>query len=277
MPMIQVIILGIVQGLTEFLPISSTAHLALIPWLLGWKDQGLGFDIALHVGTLAAVLIYFFRDWVQILLQGFGIKVTGDPYLERNRNLLWYLAAASIPVGLVGYVFKEQAETTWRSPYVIGGMLIVVGLIIWAAETMGRKQKELDKLTPADALAIGVGQALAVVPGTSRSGITISAGLFRNLDRPAAARFSFLLSAPAIGAAAAKDLWDIYKHDGGLPADMHTPFVVGILVSAITGCLTIKFFMDFLRRHTFAPFVIYRIVFGIIVIALASLFRFSGG
>jgi undecaprenyl-diphosphatase len=148
---------------------------------------------------------------------------------------------------------------------------------MWASEYVGRKQKDLGHVTPADSISIGIAQALAVVPGTSRSGITISAGLFRNLDRRAAARFSFLLSTPAIGGAAAKDFWDLIKHEGGLPAEMHVPFAVGILVSAIVGCLTIKFFMDFLRRSTFAVFIIYRIVFGIIVIALANFFRFSGG
>jgi undecaprenyl-diphosphatase len=277
MPIFQVIALGIVQGLTEFLPISSTAHLALIPWLFGWKDPGLGFDIALHVGTLAAVLIYFFRDWVQIVMQGFGSRTGGDPDLSRNRYLLWLLAVASIPVGIAGYIFKQQAETTWRSPYVIGTMLIVVGLLMWAAEYVGRKQKDLGHVTPNDAITIGIAQALAVVPGTSRSGITISAALFRNLDRRAAARFSFLLSTPAIAAAAGKDFWDLMKHQGGIPADMHVPFAVGILVSAIVGCITIKFFMDFLRRSTFTIFIIYRIIFGIIVIALANFFRFSGG
>ena len=130
-------------------------------------------------------------------------------------------------------------------------MLIVVGLLMWAAEYVGRKQKDMGHITSADAISIGIAQALAVVPGTSRSGITISAGLFRNLDRRAAARFSFLLSTPAIAAAAGKDFWDMMKHEGGLPSDMHVPFAVGILVSAIVGCITIKFFMDFLRRSTF--------------------------
>jgi undecaprenyl-diphosphatase len=277
MPLFQVIVLGIVQGLTEFLPISSTAHLALIPWLFGWKDQGLAFDIALHVGTLLAVIIYFFRDWMQILAQGFGMRTGGDPDLSRNRYLLWLLAIASIPVGIAGIIFKQQAETTWRSPYVIGTMLIVVGLLMWAAEYAGRRQKDMGHITSADAISIGVAQALAVVPGTSRSGITISAGLFRNLDRRTAARFSFLLSTPAIAAAAGKDAWDLLKHEGGLPSAMHVPFAVGILVSAIVGCITIKFFMDFLRRSTFTVFIIYRIIFGIIVIALANFFRFNGG
>ncbi len=275
MPILQVIVLGIVQGLTEFLPISSTAHLTLIPWLFGWKDPGLTFDIALHLGTLAAVIIYFFRDWVQIIAQGFGMRGGGDPDLSRNKNLLWLLAAASIPVGIVGFLFNKQAEGAWRNPYVIGTMLILVGMVMWAAEMMGRRQKDLGHLTPGDAITIGIAQALAVVPGTSRSGITICAGLFRNLDRQAAARFSFLLSTPAIAAAAAKKLWDLVRHEGGFPPEMYTPFAVGILVSAITGCLMIKFFMDFLRRRTFNVFIIYRIIFGIIVIALASFFRFT--
>jgi undecaprenyl-diphosphatase len=276
MPMIEVIVLGIVQGLTEFLPISSTAHLALIPWLFGWKDPGLAFDIALHAGTLAAILIYFFRDWVQVIIQGFGGRLDGDPTLDRNRMLLWLMAIATLPVGLAGYIFKEQAETTWRSPTVIGFMMIVIGIAIWWAERVGRRQKDLGHVSPVDAIAIGCAQALAVVPGTSRSGVTIAAGLLRNLDRPTAARFSFLLSTPAIGAAAAKDFYDLMKHEGGLPAELRMPFLVGIIVSGITGLLVIQFFMSFLRRNTMRFFVAYRIIFGIIIIALAHFSRFGG-
>lgn len=277
MPLIEVIVLGLVQGITEFLPISSTAHLALVPWLFGWQDPGLAFDIALHVGTLAAILVYFYRDWIQVLLQGFGIRFDGDPALRRNPKLLWLMAAATLPVGVVGLIFKEQAETTWRNPNVIAAMMILVGILIWLAERAGKRQKDLAQLSPADALTIGVAQALAVVPGTSRSGVTIAAGLFRNLDRASAARFSFLLSTPAIGAAAAKDFYDLLKHDGGLPADMRMPFAVGILVSAVSGTLVIHLFMNFLRRSNFNVFVLYRIVFGIIIIALAQFFRFTGG
>jgi undecaprenyl-diphosphatase len=277
MPLVHVIVLGIVQGLTEFLPISSTAHLALIPWLLGWSDPGLAFDIALHVGTLAAVLLYFFRDWLQVLGQGFGLHVGSDQALRGNRKLLWLLAAGSIPIGIAGLVFKQQAETTWRSPYVIATALIGVGLIMWWAEFAGRKQKDVGNVTAADAIVIGVAQALAVVPGTSRSGITIAGGLLRNLDRQAAARFSFLLSTPAIAAAAGKDFWDLMKHQGGIAPEMRTAFLVGILVSAITGSLAIGFFLSFLRRGSLAFFVGYRIVFGIMVIALAHFFRYSGG
>ncbi len=275
MPLIQVIVLGIVQGLTEFLPISSTAHLVLVPWLFGWPPHSLAFDIALHVGTLAAILIYFFRDWVQVLAQGFGARFDGDPALGRNRMLLWLLAAATIPIGAFGYIFKEQAETTWRSPTVIGIMMILIAGVLWLAERSGRRQKDLSHLNTADALLIGFAQTLAIVPGTSRSGITIAAGLFRNFDRQSAARFSFLLSTPAIGAAALKDFYDLYK-EGGLPPDMRAAFLVGILVSGLTGYLVIGLFMNYLRRRNFNFFIAYRLIFGIIVIALAQFFRFGG-
>jgi undecaprenyl-diphosphatase len=277
MPLLEVIVLGLIQGLTEFLPISSTAHLALVPWLFGWQDPGLGFDIALHVGTLAAILIYFFRDWIQILAQGFGMRVEGDPALKRNRMLLWLMAAATIPVGFFGYIFKTQAETTWRNPNVIAAMMIGVGVILWICDRAGNHRKDLGELTAADALSIGLAQALSIVPGTSRSGITISAGLLRNLDRPAAARFSFLLSTPAIGAAALKDFYDLHKHEGGIPHEMRIPFLAGIVVSGITGLVVIHFFLEFLRRRSLNVFVAYRIVFGIIIIALAHFFRFNGG
>jgi undecaprenyl-diphosphatase len=197
--------------------------------------------------------------------------------LKRNRMLLWLMAAATIPVGLFGYIFKEQAETTWRSPYVIAAMMIGVGFILWWAEYVGRRQKDLGHLSFFDAMAIGVAQVLAIVPGTSRSGITIAAGLWRNLDRPSAARFSFLLSTPAIAAAAAKDFYDLLKHQGGIPPEMRTAMAVGILVSAISGAAVIQFFMNYLRRGTLRFFIAYRIIFGIIIIALAHFFRLSGG
>src|SRR5216683_8058025 len=143
MPLLEVIVLGLVQGLTEFLPVSSTAHLALIPWLFHWPDPGLGFDIALHVGTLAAILIYFFRDWVQIIAQGLGMDVEGDSGLKRNPMLLWLMAVGTLPVGLFGYIFKQQAETTWRNPYVIAVMLIAVGILLWICDRIGRRQKDI--------------------------------------------------------------------------------------------------------------------------------------
>ena len=272
MPLLQVIVLALVQGLTEFLPISSTAHLYLTSWLFGWQLEGLDFDIALHIGTLLAVLLYFARDWVQIIAQGFGIRMKGDEELTHNHMLLWLLAVATVPVGIAGLVFNKQAETTWRNPFVIGGMLIAVGVLMYLAEKAGRRQRDLSAVGLPDAVAIGVAQALAVVPGTSRSGITITAGLFCNMTRESAARFSFLLSTPAIAAAAGKALYDMHKK-GGLHGLLHTDFLVGVAVSAITGCLVISWFLHYLRRGGLRPCVYYRIVFGIIVIALAFIRR----
>ncbi len=269
MPLIQVIVLAVIQGITEFLPVSSTAHLALAPWLLGWTDPGLTFDIALHLGTLVAILVYFFQPWLQIIAQGFGLQYGNDEALRQNPRLLWLLAVGTIPVGICGYLFGKQAETTWRSPFVIGTMMVVIGVLMWVGERAGSRKKQMSEVTFGDSMVIGGAQALAIVPGTSRSGITITAGLFRNLDRVAAARFSFLLSAPAIAAAAGKAFHDLHKH-GGIPAGMHTPFLMGILLSAITGIVVIAFFLRFLQRHTLYFFIYYRIVFGIIVIALAA-------
>ncbi len=268
MSLIQVVVLALLQGFTEFLPISSSAHLALTPWLLGWKDQGLAFDIALHAGTLLAVLLYFFRDWVQIIAQGLGAQAGFDPELKRNRNLLWLLAAGSIPIGVAGLLFKNFVETTLRTPMVMGSMLIVVALVMELADRAGRHHRGIDHISMIDTIAIGFAQVLALVPGTSRSGITISAGLFRNLDRPTAARFSFLLSTPAVAAAAAKAFYDLSKQ-GGVPAEMRVPLVVGIVLSALSGCLAINLLIRYLEKHSLRFFVYYRIILGIIVIALA--------
>ena len=272
MPLIQVLVLACVQGLTEFLPISSTAHLYLTSWLLGWQVEGLDFDIALHMGTLLAVLLYFFRDWIQIIAQGFGIRAGSDEELRHNHMLLWLLAIGSIPVGIFGLLFNKQAETTWRNPFVMGCMLIAVGLLMWLAERAGSKQRDLAGITLTDAAAIGAAQALAIVPGTSRSGITITAGLFRNLSREAAARFSFLLSTPAIAAAAAKSLHEMQK-SGHLHDVLAFDFLLGVAVSAATGCAVIAWFLHYLRRAGLRPFVYYRIIFGIIVLALAFIRR----
>jgi undecaprenyl-diphosphatase len=272
MPIAQVIALAVVQGLTEFLPVSSTAHLYLTSWLLGWSDGGLNFDIALHIGTLLAVIIYFFRDWLQIVAQGFGIRYGHDEELKHNHMLLWLLVIGTIPVGIAGLILQKQAEGPWRNPFVIGFAMIAVGLVMWWAENYGRRVRDLSALNGPDAIAIGVGQAFAVVPGVSRSGSTISAGLFRNLSREAAARYSFLLSVPAIGAAAAKDLYEMHKANG-FHAFADTNFLVGIVVSAITGCVVIAWFLRYLRRSSLRPFVYYRIIFGIIVLALAFIRR----
>jgi undecaprenyl-diphosphatase len=272
MPLLQVVVLALIQGITEFLPVSSTAHLALAPWLLGWTDPGLTFDIALHVGTLLAVLAYFFRAWLQIIAHGFGVRFGDDEMLRQNPRLLWLLVIGTVPAGVIGFLFEKQAESTLRSPFVIGAMMIVIGGVMWASERVGTRQKNLGAVTFVDSLVIGTGQALAVVPGVSRSGITITAGLFRNLDRVAAARFSFLLATPVIAGAAAKKFFDMMKH-GGIPAEMHMPFALGITVSALSGFVVIAFFLQYLQRRSLYFFIYYRIVFGIIVIALAASVR----
>ncbi len=274
MPIWQAIILGIIQGLTEFLPVSSSAHLAVMPFLTGWQDQGLQFDIAVHFGTLLAVIAFFFHDWVQIIAQGFGIdparflaKEKLDSDIARNPMLLWLLVAATIPAGVIGLLWQDEIEQVGNNLFAIGTMLILVGLVMWWAEMASQRRRHLDTVSFTDAAIIGVSQALAVIPGTSRSGITISAGLFRNIDRYAAARFSFLLSTPIIAGASAKNFLDMAGQ--GVPADTVMTFAVGIVASAITGALTIRFFLDFLRRKSLRFFVAYRIIFGIIVIALA--------
>lgn len=269
MPLPQVVLLAILQGFTEFLPISSSAHLALVPWLTGWKDQGLTFDIALHFGTLAAVLIYFFRDWLQIIAQGIGVKGFGrDEGLRANPKLLWMIAAATVPVAAAGLLWKDAVETTLRSPYVIASMLISVGLLMGWADSLGQGFRRTGDITWRNALMIGVAQALAIVPGTSRSGITITTGLFLRMERAEAARFSFLLSTPAIGGAALLAFRDL-MNAGGVPAGEMTAFVLGILVSAATGCVVISLFLKFLRRFSLRFFVAYRIIFGILILALA--------
>jgi undecaprenyl-diphosphatase len=271
MPLYQVLIYAIIQGITEFLPVSSSAHLEILPRVMGWVDPGLEFDIALHVGTLIAVLGYFSKDWIQIIGQGLGLSIGTDEELKRNRMLLWLLAVGSIPIGIAGVIFKEKAEGEWRNLLLIGIMLVVIGLVMWFAEHVGQHNREISGIAWLDAIIIGIAQALAVVPGTSRSGITIAAGLFRNLDRQACARFSFLLSTPAIIGAALLPLLKLRKA-GGLPPDMRIPFIVGAAVSGIVGAFVIGWFLRYLKGRSLYPFIYYRIVFGIIVIALA-LFR----
>ncbi len=274
MPIHQAVLLAIIQGLTEFLPISSSAHLALAPWLLGWKDQGLAFDIALHFGTLLGVLFYFGRDWWRILLDGFGRRRSSPAEAAIPRHLLWMLAAGTVPVGISGLLLKDAAETVFRTPWVIGAMLILVGILMAWAERTARLSRQLHEVTWRDSLAIGIAQALAVVPGTSRSGITLVAGLFRGLDRPSAARFSFLLGTPAIAAAAADAFLDLYRA-GGIPPGERAVFFSAMAVSAATGCAVVAWFLRFLRRRTLRFFVAYRIILGILILALAIFRRLA--
>jgi len=279
MPMFQAIVLAIVQGLTEFLPISSTAHLWLVPWLLGWKDPGLTFDVALHAGTLLAVLAYFWRYWVEMarLAAGRGERGGAAPNagapghsasadLRENPRLLWYLVIATIPAALAGWRFEHAAEEQLRSPIIIGAALIVIGLFMWAGDWLGKRERDLGHVGLLDSFLVGVAQALAVIPGVSRSGVTMTAGLFRSMKRETAARFSFLLSTPLIAGAALKKGLEI-RH-AGLPHDMRLPFLCGALVSALVGYLVIAVLIRYLERRSFKVFVVYRVVLGVIVLVL---------
>jgi undecaprenyl-diphosphatase len=272
MPIYQIVVLGIVQGLAEFLPISSSGHLFITSWLFGWKTEELNFDIMLHLGTLVAVLLYFGRDWIDIIAHGFGVRTGGSEALRQNSGLLWMLVLGTIPGAIAGMLFEKQADTTLRNPFVIGSMLIAIGILMWIADSTSRLVRDLGAVTMLDAILIGIGQAFAIIPGVSRSGITITTGLFRNLDREAAARFSFLLSTPIIAGAAAKAVYNIHK-EHGLHTLLTPPFLIGVTVSALTGCLVIGWFLQYLHRSTLRPFIYYRIAFGIIVLALAFIRR----
>jgi len=291
LPIFQAIILGIVQGLTEFLPVSSSGHLIVLPWLLGWKDPGLTFDVALHAGTLIAVLLYFAPLWIRIFRAALGgraivlsqaeqqravVAVPGgagitvaqastDP--RRERMLLWLLVGATIPGAIAGALLEKQADTVFRKPVLIACTMIGVGLIMWLAEHAAMFRKSITDVGWAEAMTIGLAQACAIVPGVSRSGSTISAGLFCGMTREAAARFSFLLSTPIIAGAALLKAHHLLKEP--LPHAMYAPFAVGFMVSAVVGYAAIAALMRYLRSHSLKVFVVYRAVFGIIVLALA--------
>ncbi|MGH9326642.1 MAG: undecaprenyl-diphosphatase UppP [Terriglobia bacterium] len=267
MPLYHAVVLAIVQGLTEFLPVSSTAHLVLFPWFAGWKDPGLTFDVALHAGTLVAVVIFFWRMWAEMLKAAAGLGDSKDPEVRQKRKLFWLLVIGTIPAGIAGLAFEKQAESVFRTPLVIGIALIVVGLIMWWGEAVSRDEESLKQVGLLDSIVVGIAQAFAVIPGVSRSGSTMTAGLFCSMKRETAARFSFLLSAPIIAGAVAKKALEIH-HAGGLPPDMRKPFFVGVIVSAIVGYAVIGWLIRYLERRTFKVFVIYRVALGVVVLAL---------
>jgi undecaprenyl-diphosphatase len=271
MDLFQAIVFGAVQGITEFLPISSTAHLILVPWFMGWPAHSLEFDVALHLGTLVALLIYFRSDWVSLtrssarLLQG----DTSDPHAR----LAAFIIVATIPGALAGLFAEDFIESTLRSdPRVISFTLITLALVLVAAELTGKRNKGIDKVTWTDAITVGLAQAVALIPGVSRSGVTITAGLFRGLHRDTAARFSFLLSAPIIAGAVGKKLFDIAQT--GLPADQMLSFAAGILASGIVGYASIAVLLRYLQSNNTFIFIYYRIALGIVVyLAFWSGFR----
>jgi undecaprenyl-diphosphatase len=270
MPLYQAIVLAIVQGLTEFLPISSTAHLVLFPWLLGWKDPGLTFDVALHAGTLAAVAIYFWRLWVRMVGAALGLGASAETS-RVERRLFWFLVIGTIPGGIAGFLLERAAEEKFRQPWLIAMSLIVVGLVMWVGDRAESHEKSLERTGLADTLWIGAAQALAVIPGVSRSGSTMTAGLFRGLTREASARFSFLLATPIITGAVLVKGFEL-RHTG-LPADMRLPFFAGIAVSGLVGYWVIAFLMRYLAHRTFKIFVIYRLALGVVVLLVGWFLR----
>ncbi|MBZ5555331.1 MAG: undecaprenyl-diphosphate phosphatase [Acidobacteriia bacterium] len=267
MPIEQVIVYAIIQGLTEFLPVSSTAHLVLVPWLMHWQDPGLTFDVALHLGTLIALLAFYWRDWTDILGTAFGLRraVFDHDYAER-RTLLWWMVIATIPAALAGGLFEKYFEHEVRQYYIIAGSLIGVALVMYFAERWAAQQKKIHAMTFGDTIFIGCFQAVALIPGVSRSGITITAGLFRGLTRGAAARFSFLLSTPIIAGAAAKKALEV--HHTGIPPEMRMPFAVGIVVAAVAGWITLRFLTSFYEKHSLNAFMVYRIGLGVLILVI---------
>jgi len=275
MPLFQAVILALVQAFTEFLPVSSTAHLVLFPWLLHWPDPGEAFDVALHAGTLLAVILYFFKDWLTLLVCGLGgsyPKSAPAEEIAQHRRMFWYMVVGTIPGGILGKLFDKQIEEHLRTPAIIGVSMILVALLMWWADSRATQARKLEQSNLGDAIGIGVAQAVALWPGVSRSGITIIAGLFRNFTREAATRFSFLLSAPLIAGAVAAKLPGLIKvhKAGGLDLPLST-LAVSILISGVVGYVVIAFFLRYLQTRTLKVFVVYRIVFGIIVLVLAFL------
>jgi len=275
MPLYQAIVLALVQAFTEFLPVSSTAHLTLFPWLLGWQDPGLAFDVALHAGTLVAVLLYFFKDWLTLALCGVGLKYPANApsgEVAQHKKLFWYMVIGTIPGGILGALFERKIEDHFRTPYVIAISMIAIALLMWWADSKSPLTRPLEQSNIGDAVTIGTAQALALCPGVSRSGITITAGLFRGFTRAAATRFSFLLSTPLIAGAVVSHLPKLIKlhKAGGLDLPLST-LLISILVSGVAGYFVIAFFLRYLQTHTLKVFVFYRLLFGIIVLVLAFL------
>ncbi|HKV28449.1 MAG TPA: undecaprenyl-diphosphatase UppP [Candidatus Acidoferrales bacterium] len=275
MHLYQAIILAIIQGITEFLPVSSTAHLILFPWLAGWPDPGLAFDVALHVGTLLAVVLYFLRDWIQLIAAGIGLhypRRASYEYVEHQRKMFWYIVAGTIPAAVVGALFQHQIEDRRGEAWYILAIavaLIVVGLLMWCGEYAGRLDRPIERVNFVDAIAIGVAQAFALFPGVSRSGITITAGLFRGMTREAAARFSFILSTPVIAGAAVIELPKLLKmHRAGTLALPFSTIFISIAVSAVVGMIVIAFFLRYLQVRTLKIFIYYRILLGIVILLL---------
>ena len=262
MELIQIVVLALVQGLTEFLPISSSAHLILVPLLTDWPDQGLAFDVAVHAGTLAAVVLYFRNELGRMFIEWFA---SFQGQLTPDARLAWAVLIGTIPVGLAGLAFKDVIETQLRSPIVIAITTIAFGLLLWLADKIGKRRKSEYDLSLRDVLIIGAAQALALIPGTSRSGITITAALMLGLKRQAAARFSFLLSIPVILLAGGFETLEYLQTASIQDAQA---LLIGALISAISAYTCIHYFLKLLERIGMMPFVAYRLVLGVVLVVL---------
>jgi undecaprenyl-diphosphatase len=268
MTLTQAIILGLVQGIGEFLPISSSAHLIIIPELFNFPDPGLTFDIALHLGTLLAILAYFWKDWLIILGLAFrkSSRHTTKDDSVYQKNILWLIVIATIPGAIIGFLLEKQAETIFRNPILIATTLSLAGGLLYFADKTNRHKKDLGNIGKKEALIIGLSQAFAIIPGISRSGATITSSLLLGLDRISAARFSFLMSAPIIFGAVLLKFGDFLRNAG-------TNEIIGVLVAALSGYIAIAWLMKFIEKVSYKIFFWYRISLAIIIILVTFLMK----
>ena len=264
MDLVQILVLALVQGLTEFLPISSSAHLILSPYLFGFTDQGLAFDVAVHVGSLLAVILYFKQEIRSVVTDWFR-SLPANGVTTVNSRLGWAIILGTLPVVVAGLLLKGLVETDLRSPLVIATATILFGMVLWWADRQGKRTREMDNLTWKDALFIGVAQAIALIPGTSRSGITITAALMLGFDRQSASRFSFLLAIPTILMSATLVTRDLVASQAAVN---WSDLLLGVLLSFIAAYTTIHYFLRFIERIGMGPFVIYRLLLGLLILAL---------
>jgi undecaprenyl-diphosphatase len=266
--LVQAIVLGIVQGLTEFLPVSSSGHLIIVPELLGWRDpfiESLAFSVMLHVATLLALLVYFRADWLRLIPAGLAAIRDRSFKDDPDRRLAWLLAASTVPAVIVGVLFNDIIEDNFREARLVAITLVIGAAVLWLADRVGRRDRPIEGMTFPIAIGIGAAQALALVPGISRSGISISAGLFAGLDRTAAARFAFLMATPITAGAGVWELRKIVSGEAGVDLPL-VPLAAGMLASLIAGLLAITVLMRFLRTHGTGVFVAYRIALAALVV-----------
>jgi undecaprenyl-diphosphatase len=265
---VQAFVMGVVQGLTEFLPISSSGHLILVPYLLGWDDtfiRSLAFSVALHAGTLAALLVYFRDDWLRLIPAGLAVLRDRSFEGDRDRRLAWLLVVSTIPAAVVGVLFNDPIENAIRQAGLVAIMLVIGGLILWTADHWGPRNKDIDHLSVRAAFGLGAAQALALIPGVSRSGISISAGLFAGLDRGDAARFSFLMATPITVLAVAYEGVKLVR--GDVASVEVAPLVVGVATAFLFGTLAIAGLLRYVRTRSYNVFVAYRFVLAALVLA----------